>query len=394
MKNNILYISGWYPTRMKPTLGNFVRKHAECASLENNVRALHVCTDVDAKVLIEKVSEQIPFPSTVIYIAKNRCPVFGKILTYVKIIRLYLSEFEKMVEEGFSPNLVHANVVFPIGIIAWLYHKKFGVNYVISEHWTGYHDYAYPRPNFIQRCVIRKVANQAKYILPVSDDLGKSMRKHRITAPMATIPNVVDTNLYTPKDLKNENSLIKMIHVSTLENIQKNITLLLQAFAKISQNHSNVELNIITDGNLIDYSEQIQQLKIGNLIVNHGRQDVNGVSKILQEADIFLLTSNFENLPCVLIESISCGVPVVATNVGGVSEIVNSRNGILVSPNNLTEFVSAIEKMIEIYNTFDKQDMHQSAIEKYSYRAIGNRLTDIYNECILIEKPLYDKKNI
>ncbi len=383
MKHNILYISGWYPTRLNPTLGNFVFKHAECASNENNVRAIHICTDPDLKIPMERVTQELPFLSTVIYVSKSKCPVFGKILNYLKIIRLYLSEYKKMVSEGFLPDLVHANVVFPIGIVAWLFNRKFGVNYVITEHWTGYHPYADPRPNFFQRVIMRKVANKAKFILPVSEDLGKSMKLHRITTPMIAIPNVVDTDLYFPKNVSVESSVLKMIHISTLENIQKNITLLLSGFAKILKTHPKTELHFITDGNLMDFSEQIETLNLKNNIVNHGRQDVVGVAEILQDADFFVLTSNFENLPCVLIESVSCGVPVISTNVGGVSEIVNGENGILISPNNLDELVAAMEDMIEKCHTYDKLKMHQSAIDKFSYRAIGNQLTDIYNQCIL-----------
>jgi len=54
----------------------------------------------------------------------------------------------------------------------------------------------------------------------------------------------------------------------------------------------------------------------------------------------------------------------------------------MVAPNNLDELTAAIEVMIEKHHTYDKIKMHQSAVEKYSYNAIGKQLTEIYNQCI------------
>lgn len=382
MKHNILYISGWYPTRMKPTLGNFVFKHAECASEDNNIRAIHVCTDPQLTIDFEKEVNTEPFHSTVIYIHQNNIPFIGKVINYFKIIRLYISEYKKMVTDGFTPDLVHANIAYPIGIVAWILKKKFNLNYVISEHWTGYHSYADPRPGLIQRMIVRKIAKKAMFILPVSNDLGKSMQMHGIKTPIKTIANVVNCNLYTPSTNHASHDTIRIIHISTLKNSQKNFSLLLDAFAKSHIKFPNLELHIITDGDLTDFSDQITSLGIADKIVNHGQKDAVGVAEILRTCDFFVLSSNFENLPCVLIESISCGVPVISTNVGGVSEIINEENGVMIPPNNLKELTDAIEEMIEKRHTYDKAKMHQSAVEKYSYNAIGKKLTELYSQCI------------
>lgn len=382
MKYNILYISGWYPTRLKPTLGNFVFKHAECASFENNVSAIHICTDPEMTAAIERETTESPFKSTVIYIKRNRIPWIGKGINYIQILKHYLREYRKMVDEGFTPDLVHANVVFPIGIVAWLYNLKFKTPYILSEHWTGYHTYADPRPGLIQRIITRHVANKALAILPASQDLAQAMHRHGIITPDFAVANVVNTDLFTPNLAPRTTSSVKIIHISTLENIQKNIHLLLEAFAITLAKHPDTELHLITDGDLNDFKKEIAALKIADKIINHGTKNAQGVAEILRNCDFFVLTSNFENLPCVLIESISCGVPVVATNVGGVSEIVNAENGILVEPNNLSQLTAAMEKMIEQHATYNKTTMHQSAVEKYSYRAIGRQLTTIYHQCI------------
>jgi L-malate glycosyltransferase len=382
MKHNILCISGWYPTRLKPTLGNFVFKHLECASISNNVRALHVCIDPQIKSGVERIITEKPFHSTVIYIPQNNIPILGKAINYLKVIRLYLSEYKKMINEGFTPDLVHANVVYPIGMIAWLYKRKFGVNYVISEHWTGYHDYAHLKISALKRCLIRFSANRAECILPVSEDLQKAMQNFGIKNKFEVVGNVVDTDLFVPLDNRSDSEEINIIHISHLNNDQKNISLLLKAFAEASQSQPQCRLHIVHDGDLSAYNQEINELGIADKIISYGTLDTSEVAAILQKADFFILSSNYENLPCVLIESLSCGVPVVSTNVGGISEIINSENGILVAPNQLPALVDAIKQLMITSNQYNKNKLHAMAEENFSYPAIGKKLSTIYDNAL------------
>ena len=382
MRHNILCISSWYPTRLKPTLGNFVFKHIECACIGNNVRALHICIDPHLKSGIERVITESPFHSTVIYVPQNKFPIFGKAINYLKITRLYLSEYKKMTNEGFTPDLVHANVVYPIAMIAWLFKRKFGVNYVISEHWTGYHDYAHLKIPALKRCLIRFSASRAECILPVSKDLQNAMQNFGIRNKFEVVGNVVDTDMFIPSPKPNDSGEINLIHISHLNNDQKNISLLLKAFAEALKSHPQCRLHIIHDGDLNAYSQEISELGIEDKIVSHGTLDTSEVAEILQKSDFFLLSSNYENLPCVLIESLSCGVPVVSTNVGGISEIINAENGILVDPNQLPALVNALKQMMTTFNQYDKNKLHAKTEDNFSYPAIGKKFSLIYENTL------------
>lgn len=378
MKHNILYISSWYPTRLKPTLGNFIYKHAESAIGNQNIRAIHVCLDSNLSQKSECEYSKKPFPSKVIYLKKNSIPLLGRLIDYLRMINTYIKEYKLLIDEGFTPDLVHANIVYPIGIIAWLYKRKFGVNYIISEHWTGYHDYADPRAGFFKLCVLRFLANRALAILPDSEDLGRAIQRHGIKTKIIPVANVVNTKFFTPAIEKSSRTVTKMVHISTLDEKHKNFNLLLEAFAQVADQEPNLELHVINDGEMNDYASKIKELNIESKIINHGKLDTEELAETLKQCDFFVLTSNFENLPCVLIESISCGVPVIATNVGGVSEIVNLQNGIIVEPRNIKELVKAMFEMMDKHNVYDKNLLHEMAVEKYSYEAISHQFTDIY----------------
>lgn len=98
----------------------------------------------------------------------------------------------------------------------------------------------------------------------------------------------------------------------------------------------------------------IKEKKSNNLIVNlMGKQDHSKVIDYYQNnnIDLFLNLSTTEGVPVSIMEAISCDIPVVATDVGGVSEIVNKETGVLVSANpTIEEVVSAMGKALAADN--------------------------------------------
>lgn len=378
IRKKVLLISSWYPTRIKPTLGNFIFKHAESVAIYHDVYALHVVLDENMVQQFEESFQSVPFPSKVVYVKKSRLPILGKLINRIRVFNRYNKEFEQLQKAGFKPDLVHAHVVFPVGFIAWYFKVKYKVDYIFSEHWTGYHDYVFPRPGFIQKNLIRFFANRALLILPDSHDLGKTMKKWNIFTPMHPVANVVDTEFFKPATERIESNELKIIHISTLDKDHKNIHLLLEGFAIFLAAQPKAELHFVTDGDFDFYRNRISELDIADSVFNHGCLDVKGVADALRSSDFFVLTSNWENLPCVLIESISCGVPVISTDVGGVTEIVDEDNGLVIPPDNLDALVDAMKQMAENYKSYDKNEMHRKASEKYSYQAIGQQLAEIY----------------
>jgi glycosyltransferase involved in cell wall biosynthesis len=88
------------------------------------------------------------------------------------------------------------------------------------------------------------------------------------------------------------------------------------------------------------------------------------------------LSSRYENLPCVLIESLACGTPVIATNVGGVAEIVHNKNGILVQSESLPELTEALRAIQSMQ--FDGEGLRSEAIEKYGPTNIAQLFLEAY----------------
>ena len=381
-KRNILFLSSWYPNRIKPTHGNFVFQHAFAASQYHNVNLLYVCLDDQLKGGIELVKSKNPFPSTIAYIPKSTIPIIGFIWNYMRIILCYFQLVREVKNEGFHPELIHANVVYPIGIVARLLSIRNKIPYIITEHWTCYHQEVYPRPSKLQMFFTRLVANKAALILPVSEDLAQAMRSKGIHSDMSVVYNVIDTCLFVPGNPNNRKGN-QLIHVSSLDPIQKNPSLLFRAFSELIMWKPELQLHIVSDGDFSFFKEEIIQLKIDRQIVFHGMLEAKEIAAQLQNSDLFVLTSRFETFGVVLIEAISCGLPVVATNVGGVKEVVPKEHGQLVPSENLEALVSAIKEQLSRLNKYNTNEMHHRATENFSYQAIGKRFTAIYEAIIL-----------
>jgi len=102
------------------------------------------------------------------------------------------------------------------------------------------------------------------------------------------------------------------------------------------------------------------------------------VAKQMQISSALVMFSKHENFPCVIIEALCCGIPVVSSAVGGVSEAVNSTNGLLVESENMEALKTAFLKMMDNYTLYDQEKIARDAASKYSEEVIGNQFFDLY----------------
>jgi len=118
----------------------------------------------------------------------------------------------------------------------------------------------------------------------------------------------------------------------------------------LSQEFSNVSLTMVgpdKDGSLDACKKLAAELSISPLIQYTGRLSVDEWISLSAGHDIFINTTNFDNLPVSVIEAMALGMPVVSTNVGGLKYLIKHRiNGMLVNPGSELEFVAAIKYLL------------------------------------------------
>ena len=126
---------------------------------------------------------------------------------------------------------------------------------------------------------------------------------------------------------------------------QKNHFLLLKAFKKLLDEGCDARLTVAGDGNLKDsLIDFVVQHKIEERVSFLG--EVSNIPELLVESDAFVLSSDYEGLPLTLLEAMAAGLPIVSTDVGGVSDIVkDGLNGLLVPPQNVDMLADAMFRL-------------------------------------------------
>jgi glycosyltransferase involved in cell wall biosynthesis len=173
---------------------------------------------------------------------------------------------------------------------------------------------------------MRRVAANSRAAVRTAEKFGATPSRLRF------LPNVVETNLFRPSELP-RSPVVRILGAGRLT-AQKRFDRFLSVLAQVKDSVSHpVQAVLAGTGPLQSELEQ-QATRLG--LLPDGVQFCGPVTQMLpvyQQADILLLTSDYEGTPNVVLEAMACGLPVVATRVGGVPEIVtDGETGYLADP--------------------------------------------------------------
>jgi len=165
----------------------------------------------------------------------------------------------------------------------------------------------------------------------------------------------------------------------------KRVDVLLKALPYVIQRH-HAELNIIGTGPRLDeYVTLVRSLGIGDQVHFLGHVDHSRMPAHYATADLFVLPSRMESFPLVLVEAMACGLPVVATRVGGIPEVVEEGvTGLLVLPDDPQALAEAISCLLD-----DPEKMREMgakgrerAKECFTWDKTAERVAGFYHEIL------------
>ena len=138
-----------------------------------------------------------------------------------------------------------------------------------------------------------------------------------------------------------------LLYVGRLSAV-KGLPILLESLVSLKQQHPDVILKVVGDGSDRTYLEQMTaDLGLENNVAFVGYKSQAEVRKYFEETDVFVLSSFAEGVPVVLMEAMAAGVPVVATQIAGVSELVeNGVSGYIVPAGDTVSLTQSIEKLL------------------------------------------------
>ena len=367
-KLHILFLCGWYPSRILPTNGDFIQRHAEAVAIKHKVSILHIITDENLATKKEIEFAKINNVETYIgYVKKTKNP-------FLKWKR-YVSMFKELITKIEDFQVIHVNTLYPFGWFAWYLNLTKKIPYIISEHWTGYHFPQSKNISFFQKMGSKIIVKNASFVCPVADNLTTSMQQLGFKGNYYKVPNVVDTELFVPS--KNSSTTFTIIHISSLFDAHKNIYGMLEVAKKLEDKIGNFTWKFIggTEDNFKNQLKILNFRKAKIEFINHIPQ--KELVNHLQSASVFVLFSNYENLPCVILEAFSCGIPVISANVGGIAEYFPNDFGKLIPPKNKEQF---LENLLYFSKKppINKNKMHAYAIENFGKNAIANSFSQLY----------------
>lgn len=251
-------------------------------------------------------------------------------------------EFAKLVRE-YKPHIIHTHLnvvpyVLPATIFYGIKNRFHTVHSVANMESTG----------FLKK--LMKVTYRFFSFTPVAIcDFVKTTICEEYGLPDERVPciyNGVNTEMFNRIEKKKNINYFNFITTGRMQHV-KNHKLLINAFSDVAKKHENVILTILGDGELrLDIEKQIKELSLEEKVILKGV--VSNVPVELNEADVYIMTSNYEGLPLSVLEAMACGLPIVTTKAGGVIDIVKQdQNGLLIDVGNREQLVKAMSKLIE-----------------------------------------------
>lgn len=170
--------------------------------------------------------------------------------------------------------------------------------------------------------------------------------------------------------------------------VQKNHKLLFDAYKLLREQHTDLSLLCIGDGPLRgELQAYAKTLGIDNGVIFTGNRD--DIPEILSVLDVLVLSSNWEGLPNVILEAMAARCPVVATNVGGVSEVItNGVTGWLTKPGDKYQLAEKIHFVLTHPEEVDRVKEHafEFVAKNFSVRNMVSETEKIYEKVLAYEE--------
>jgi glycosyltransferase involved in cell wall biosynthesis len=379
----VLVVPKWYPTPASPAFGAFCRDHALALARDNEVVVLASYALRAPPFAVYALSEGRERGLRTIRLRYRRPALrAGALLCQLAGM---LAALWRLRREGFRPQIIHAHV-YSAGLPALLLGRICKAPVVISEHYTGF---ARGLVRGYERRLARFAFEHADLVAPVSADLAERLREIAPQARYAVVPNTVDAQLFHPARKRTaEAPPARLLAVGALARKKGHATLL-QALAllRASEPQLRLRLRIAGGGELAgQLRAQARALGLGGTVSFLGELDRNALADLFRQSDLLVHPSLHENLPCVLIEALASGVPFLASDTGGIRELLEEEPArsacALVPPGRAAALAAAIPQALARCERLDRSALADQARARFGYEAIAARWERIYSSLL------------
>jgi len=375
-----LIIPSWYVNSYKPLSGIYFKEQAEAlANMDLRVGVLSVQTISLKDALRHLIFD---FNLTVSTVNKvNTCsiqiPSLPRFKSIKNLITLFFAKllFHLYRRKYGLPDIVHLHSYDHGNIAVWL-KRKYNISYIVSEHSSA----------FFRNLLPKRELDRAAHIF------SESSRNYSVSSKFSNhlnllfnknfgiLPNFVDTLFFIPGQHKAGN--FQFLSIGFLEN-NKNHRMLIESFCSAFKHVDEVKLVIAGDGSLfLELSELIKYHNMVGRIILHGMASRDDVLKLMQLSHCLVLPSIFETFGVVVIEAMSCGMPVISTRCGGPEDIIISDSHGLLCDISKESLSSAMLKVMTHYEKYEPSSIRGYIEKNFSTASVAKEIEKAYFETI------------
>lgn len=372
---HVVLLPEWYPSEGSPVAGTFVRDQARAIAAFADVTVIHYDPYGRPAGRLTSISESTDGGIRVLRLAL-RWQAAGPVTSILRVIAT--RKALKGLARQRRIDVIHAHV-FTAGAVA-LIASVWRAPVVLSEHYTGVQQGTLSK---WQERLARFAYRHASLVTPVGNELAGAVADLAPSARVHIVPNAIDTDTFSPPpDTAVRGPSIRVITVALLTP-KKAIGNLLEAMVAVTQAHPEAALDVVGDGPERDRLERrAKALGIEGRVTFHGLLEKGDVAKLMRAADVFVLPSDIETFGCVVIEALCCGLPVVATDVGGLAERISRDCGIIVPPGDPSALADATITVLDRHGLWASKDIAEQFRSRYGFEAAAREWRRIYDDVI------------
>jgi glycosyltransferase involved in cell wall biosynthesis len=365
-RRRVLVVAWWYPTPDDPVPGAFVREQARLVAADHDVTVLafqrgegrpgvRIADGEEDGLRVLRVVHAAPGPlAPAAYVPGA--------LAAVRRARL-------------RPDLVHAHVFMGGAIGALIARRR--VPLVVSEHYSGFQ---LGTLSAIERAVARTAFRAAAVVAPVSEALAAAVRPYAPAGRVRVVPNVVDTATFAPAPSGARSEAPRILYVGNMEDV-KGVAHLLRAFAELRRKRPDVTLELIGDGTRrAEYEALAATLRLDARFA--GRVAKADVARAMRQADLLAVPSATETFGLVAAEALACALPVVASRVGALPEIVTAEAGVLVAPADPAALAAGLDDALERRDALAGEAAAARIRARFGPDAVGAAWRAVYDDAL------------
>lgn len=297
--------------------------------------------------------------------------------------KLHYKSVEAVIEKyNIKFDIVHSHFIWSSGYVGMRIKEKYHVPFVVTGHGFDVYSLPFKDKQWLQIC--REILAKADKIITVSSfNRGYILKLIEEKSKVVVIYNGFSPELFYPIEKLKARGRINLsekgkicVSVGNLVRV-KGYDYLIKAFGKLEKNYDNISLFIVGSGSChSNLNRIIKNLGLEEKVHLVGAKPHNEIVNWINSADLFVISSLCEGAPVVLLESLACGVPVVGTDVGIVSDVLISQSyGYICKTKDIHGLKEKIEK--GLLKKWDREKIAQYG-RRFTWSDSAKSLSNVY----------------